>query len=94
MKILLAATGADMASGANKCLLELAERLPYFGVDVLVTIPQHGNIEEHLIRKKIAYKFIHEYHSWYTSEKHKTKYKNYDIKFKHIINIFIIKKIK
>lgn len=82
MKILLAATGADMASGANKCLLELAERLPYFGVDVLVTIPQHGNIEEHLIRKKIAYKFIHEYHSWYTSEKHK---KN-QFFLKHILN--------
>lgn len=82
MKILLAATGADMASGANKCLIELAEKLPYFGIEVLVTIPQHGNIEEHLKRKKIPYKFVHEYHSWYTSEKHKHN----QFFLKHILN--------
>lgn len=71
MKVLLASTGADISSGAARCLIELAAKLIENNIEVLVTIPKHGNIEKELLEKKIPYKYVHEYHSWYTSEKHK-----------------------
>lgn len=71
MKVLLASTGSDISSGAVKCLLELSLSLINNHIDVLVTIPKRGNIEEELKKRKIPYRYIHEYHSWYTSEKHK-----------------------
>lgn len=74
MKVLLASTGADISSGAVRCLLELADSLLKRKIDVLVTIPKHGNIEFELEKKNIPYRYIHEYHSWYTSEKHKTNH--------------------
>lgn len=70
MKVLLASTGCDMSSGAAKCLVELAQGLEKRGVDVLVAVPCHGNMETHLREKRIKYVYIHEYHAWYTSEKH------------------------
>ena len=71
MRVLLAATGADISSGAARCLIELAECLKKHDISVIVSIPKRGNIEDELKIRHISYKYIHEYHSWYTSEKHK-----------------------
>lgn len=71
MKVLIASTGADISSGAARCLVELACNLQGKGYEVLVTIPKRGNIEIELKKHNIRYRYIHEYHSWYTSEKHK-----------------------
>lgn len=71
MKILLASTSSDISSGAVRCLLELSMSLIKRNINVLVTIPRHGNIEDELKKRKIPYRYVHEYHSWYTSEKHK-----------------------
>lgn len=83
MKVLLASTGADVASGATRCLIELAEQLMIRHVEVVVVIPRHGDIEQLLSEKHIKYVYIHEYHSWYTSDKH---VKNHFI-IKRILNI-------
>lgn len=83
MKILLASTGSDISSGAVRCLIELAENLSIRGIEVLVIIPKPGNIEPALMARNIRYKYVHEYHSWYTSEKHK---KNHFL-LKRILNV-------
>lgn len=70
MRILLASTGYDISSGATRCLIELAVQLKRRGLQVLVVIPKHGNIENYLKEESIPYFYVHEYHSWYTSEKH------------------------
>lgn len=71
MKVLLSSTGSDISSGAARCLVELAVQLKIKGIEVLVTIPKRGNIEKYLKENEIQYLYVHEYHSWYTSEKHK-----------------------
>lgn len=70
MKILLASTSSEIFSGAVRCLIELADDLNNRGIDVIVTIPKRGDLENELNKRNIKYYYVHEYHSWYTSNKH------------------------
>lgn len=70
MNIMLVATNSDLFSGATRCLLEIAEGLTKHQIKVVVVIPRKGDIEIELRRLNIRYYYVHEYHSWYTSDEH------------------------
>lgn len=90
MNILLASTNSNIASGATRCLVELAQNLKSHGINVLVTIPRHGNIEKLLKRKGIRYAYIHEFQSWYLTNKGTENHMH----IKRLLNIFSFFKMR
>lgn len=90
MKVLIAATNSEMFSGATRCLIELAKGLIDKQHDVVILLPREGDIEDELEHRKIRYYIIHEYHSWYTSAKHK----NNQFRVKRLLNLKAIYQAK
>lgn len=90
MNVLLASTGAEIFSGASKCLVELASELQKRDICVVIILPRNGELEEILKQKQIRYVVIHEYQSWYL---HQDKNKYFFIK--RLLNIgSVIKMIR
>lgn len=89
MNILIAATNSQMFSGATRCLVDHVEALHRNGHEVIVVLPRPGDLEEQLRKLGIKYYLVHEYHAWYTSEKHKEN----KFLFKRILNYKSVFKI-
>lgn len=65
MKVLLASTTSKYSNGASKCLIELAKGMNENGIEVIVTLPRKGELEEVLTKNHIPYVLVREFHhSW------------------------------
>ncbi len=89
MKVLLCSTTGQYKNGASKCLTDLALHLSRNNIDVLVTIPRPGDLEEVLKENNIPYKMIREYQCWLIKKNQKNRY----IFLKKKLNRFAIRKM-
>ncbi|UNL46186.1 glycosyltransferase [Lactobacillus amylovorus] len=92
-KIVLAATSGKMFSGASKALLELAQNFKKRNIQVIVLLPEEGDLKIKLDQLNISSFVFREYNSWYTWEKN-NKINIFKYVIKRVLNYLTILKIE
>lgn len=94
MKVIVAATTGDDASGASKALVTLCKILKKNNVKVGVILPFSGNLESELDKIQVPYWIFEERNSWYKPVKKKRYFKGLRYYRRCILNDLCIARIK